>query len=170
MLCSWKFRNYSKTTLRLKKTGMKRYKKAGKMLMGYFTIIVHLMFWRSSAPNSSAITTKTSLSYYYRVNKSKELIGQKYHWPILRKDVEVYFKDCDMYLALKKMRHKPYKNLQLILLPTDCWKNLSINFVISFLVSINRKGKTYNSVQIFINSLIKVINMSWLKFTLMYWA
>ena len=45
-----------------------------------------------------------SLAGHFGVNKIRELIGWKYYWPNLRKDVETYIKGCDIYLTLKTVR------------------------------------------------------------------
>ena len=55
---------------------------------------------------------------HFGVDKTRELIGQKYYWPSLRKDVESYVKGCDVCLGLKAVRHKSYGDLQLLPLPT----------------------------------------------------
>ena len=54
----------------------------------------------------------------FDINKTKELIGKKYYWPSLRKDVKAYVKGCDVCLASKTVKHKPYSNLQSLLIPT----------------------------------------------------
>ena len=36
------------------------------------------------------------LTGHFGINKTKELIGRKYYWPSLRKDVEAYIKGCDI--------------------------------------------------------------------------
>ena len=48
---------------------------------------------------------------YFRINKMLELIGRKYFWPSLRRDVEIYVRGCDICLTSKVVRHKPYGDL-----------------------------------------------------------
>ena len=55
---------------------------------------------------------------HFGITKTKELISQKYYLPSFRKDVEAYVKGCDIYLALKVVRHKHYRDLQLLPIPT----------------------------------------------------
>ena len=58
------------------------------------------------------------LAGHFGVNKTRELVDRKYYWPRLRKDVESYVKECDVCLASKAVRHKPYEDLQSLPIPT----------------------------------------------------
>ena len=51
------------------------------------------------------------LAGYFKIKKTRELLAQKYYWPTFRHSVEAYVKGCDMCLALKTVRHKPYGDL-----------------------------------------------------------
>lgn len=97
----------------------------------------------------------TFLVNYFRVTKTKELIGRKYHRLSLKKDIKTYFKSCNIRLASKIVKFKLYKDLQLMPIPIYYLKNLWIDFVTSFLVSTNRKGKIYNLILVIDNWLIK---------------
>ena len=55
---------------------------------------------------------------HFGINKSKGLIGRKYYWPSLRKNVEAYVKGYDFCLALKTVKHRLYSNLQALEIPT----------------------------------------------------
>ena len=48
---------------------------------------------------------------YFGMKKTRELLARKYYWPTLMHHVEAYVKGCDVCLALKAVRHKPYDNL-----------------------------------------------------------
>ena len=48
----------------------------------------------------------------FDINKTRKSTGRKHYWPSYRKYVKVYVKDCDIYLALKTVKYKPYSNLQ----------------------------------------------------------
>ena len=54
---------------------------------------------------------------HFDIKKTCELLAQKYYWPIFRRNVEAYINAYDVCLALKTVRHKPYNNLQLLLIP-----------------------------------------------------
>ncbi len=59
-----------------------------------------------------------SLEGHFGVDKTRELIGRKSYWPSLKKNVKAYVKGCDVCLTSKAVRHKPYSNLQAMLIPT----------------------------------------------------
>ena len=58
------------------------------------------------------------LAGHFGIDKTKELVSRKYYWPSLKKDVENYVRGCDLCLTSKAIRHKPYGDLQSLLVPT----------------------------------------------------
>ncbi len=70
------------------------------------------------------------LAGHFGIEKTCDLIAIKYYWLILRRDVEAYIKGCDVCLASKAVRHKPYGDLQSLLVPTHHCKDLSIDWLI----------------------------------------
>ena len=97
------------------------------------------------------------LAGHLGVYKTRELIRRKYYWPSLRKDVESYIKGCNVCLGSKVMRHKSYRDLQSLLVPTHWWKDLSIDFVTGLPVSTNWKDETYDSILVIVNWLTKIV-------------
>ena len=55
---------------------------------------------------------------HFGIDKTRELVDQKYYWPSLRKDVKNYVRGCDICLASKAVHHKSYGNLQSLSVPT----------------------------------------------------
>ena len=55
-----------------------------------------------------------SLAEHFGIDKTQELIGWKYYWPSLRKNVGAYVWGCNMCLASKAICHKPYGDLQFL--------------------------------------------------------
>ncbi len=55
---------------------------------------------------------------YFGIEKTRELIARKYYWPTLQRDVKAYIKGCDICLTSKAVRHKPYRVLQSLPVPT----------------------------------------------------
>lgn len=58
------------------------------------------------------------LARHFGIEKTRELIAQKYYWPSLHHNFEAYVKGCDVSLAFKAVCHKPYGDLQLLPMPT----------------------------------------------------
>ena len=48
---------------------------------------------------------------YFGIEKMQELIARKYYLLILQKDVKVYIKSYNIYLASKAVQHKLYGDL-----------------------------------------------------------
>lgn len=76
-----------------------------------FTIFTKMLFEYNLL---AAITT----TFYLGLIKLTKLIAWRYYWLSLKKDIKVYIKRYNIYLALKTVQHKPYSNLQLLLMPT----------------------------------------------------
>lgn len=51
------------------------------------------------------------LAGHFGINKSQELIAQKYHWSTLCHNVEAYVIGYNICLALKVVKHKLYGDL-----------------------------------------------------------
>ena len=106
------------------------------------------------------------LAGHFGINKTRELIGRKYYWPSLRKDVKAYVKGCDVCLASKAVRHKPYGDLQALPVPIHRWKDLSINFVTGLPVSTDWKGESYDSILVIVDRLTKMVHYEPVKVTI----
>ncbi len=77
------------------------------------------------------------LAGHFGIDKTRELIARKYYWPSLRTGVEAYVKACNVCLASKAVRHKLYRDLKLLPVPTLRWKDLLMDFVTGLPVSTN---------------------------------
>ncbi len=107
-----------------------------------------------------------TLAGHFGIEKTRELIARKYYWPTLRRDVEAYVKGCDICLASKAVRHKPYRDLQLLPVPTYRWKDLSMDFVTGLLISANWKGDSYDSILVIVDRLTKMVHYVPVKITI----
>lgn len=54
---------------------------------------------------------------YFEIDKIREMIARKYYWLTIQRNVKIYIKGCDVCLALKSVKHKPYGNLQSLPVP-----------------------------------------------------
>ena len=106
------------------------------------------------------------LAGHFGIDKTKDLVGRKYYWPSLRKDVEAYVKGCDVCLGSKAVRHKPYGDLQSLPVPTHQWKNLSMDFVTGLPISTDWKGDSYDSILVIVDQLTKMMHYEPVKVTI----
>ena len=97
------------------------------------------------------------LAGHFGIEKTRELVARKYYWETLRHDVEVYVRGCDICLASKAVRHKPYGNLQQLPVLTHRWKDLSIDFVTGLPQSADWRGDSYDLILVIVNRLTKMV-------------
>ena len=98
------------------------------------------------------------LAGHFGIDKTKDLVGRKYYWPSLRKDIEAYVKGCDVCLGSKAVRHKPYGDLQSLPVPTHRWKDLSMDFVTGLPVSTDWKGNSYDSILVIVDWFMRMVH------------
>ena len=103
---------------------------------------------------------------HFGFKKTCELLVQKYFWPSQRHDIKAYIKSCDVYLASKMVRYKPYGNLQSLPVPTLCWKNLSMDFVTSLPILTNWKRDSYDSILVIVDPLTNMVHHEQIKITI----
>ena len=110
--------------------------RATKKLQEVWTDINRVLYYQGLPFVPEIISTEfisrhhdNPLAGHFGINKTRELIGWKYYWSSLRKDVEAYVKGCDVCLSSKVIRYKLYSDLQALPVSTHRWKNLSIDFV-----------------------------------------
>ena len=76
---------------------------------------------------------------------------------MLRHDVEDYVKGCNVCLASKAVRHKPYGDLQSLPIPTHRWKGLSMDFITGLPIWTDWKGNSYDSILVIVDWLTKMV-------------
>ena len=103
---------------------------------------------------------------HFGIDKTGELVGQKYYWPNLRKDIKNYDRGCDICLTSKTICHKPYENLQSLSVSTHRWKDLLMNFVTGLPLSANWKGNSYNSILVIVDHVTKIVHYEPVKITI----
>ena len=107
-----------------------------------------------------------SLTEHFGIDKTRELIGRKYYWPSLRRDVESYVRGCDVCFASKTVRQKPYGDLQSLPIPTHRWKDLSMDFVTGLPVSADWKDNNYDSILVIVDRLTKMVHYELIRVTI----
>ena len=103
---------------------------------------------------------------HFGIEKTRELIARKYYWPGLKKDVKSYIRECNVCLASKMVRHRPYGDFQSLLILTHQWKDLSIDFVTRLPILVDWKRDNYDSIIVIIDQLIKMIYYKLVKVTI----
>ena len=72
-------------------------------------------------------------------------------------------KKCDVYLTSKKVRHKPYGDLQFLPVSIHWYKILSIDFVTGLPISTNWKGNSYDSILVIVDQITKMVHYKLVK-------
>lgn len=55
----------------------------------------------------------------FKSQKTRKLVAKKYFWLTLKRDITLYVKKYNVFLACKIVKHKPYKDLQSLLISTN---------------------------------------------------
>ena len=120
--------------------------------------------------------TQSVLGLFLKQNSLRQSLSQ--HWryepTTLRaagyqqkgKSVESYVRRCDVCLALKMIRRKPYDNLQSLPISTHWWKDLSIDFVIRLPLSSDWMSNSYDFILVIVIQLTKMVYYEPVKVTI----
>lgn len=97
------------------------------------------------------------LACHFIIKKNCNLITQKYYQSNLQYNIGAFVKDCKVCLVFKVVYNKSHGNLQSLLVPTHCSRDLSIDFVIGLSISINEKDNNFDSIVIIIDQLMTIV-------------
>src|SRR5258708_4580958 len=61
--------------------------------------------------------------------RTSELIHRNFHWPGLRRMVKDYVASCTTCACAKSPRHKPYRKLKQLLIPSQPWSSILMDFI-----------------------------------------
>ena len=100
---------------------------------------------------------------HFGIDKIRELIGQKYNWLSMKRDVKWYVRGYDVCLTSKIVCHKPYRDRQSLPIPTHRCKDLSIDFMTKLPLSSNWKGDSSDSILVIVNRLTKMVHYKQVK-------
>ena len=106
------------------------------------------------------------LAGHFGIEKTGKFLAWKYFWLSLQHNVEAYVKGCDVYLASKAVRHKPYGDFQSLPVPIYWCKHLSMDFVTGLFILTNWKGDSYNCILIIVDWLAKMVHYKPVKITI----
>ena len=157
-----KVQESDKEAQRIRTEGLNRYKELDGVLYHQGlpfvpeVIWTEIISWHHDDP----------LAEHFGIDKTKDLVGRKYYWPSLRRDIEAYVKGCGVCLGSKAVRHKPYGDLQSLPVPTHRWKDLSMDFVTGLPISTDWKGDSYDSILVIVDRLTKMVHYEPVKVTI----
>ena len=103
---------------------------------------------------------------HFGIDKTKELVGRKYYWPSLRKNIDNYVRGCYICLTSKAVRHKPYRDLQSLPISTHRWKDLLMDFVTGLQLFLDWKDDSYDSILVIVDRLTKMVHYEPVKITI----
>ena len=106
------------------------------------------------------------LAGHFGIDKTRELVGRKYYWLSLRRDIKTYVQECAVCLTSKTVRHKPFGDLQSLPIPSHQWKDLFMHFVTRSSLFSHWKDNNYNSILIIIDQLITMVHYKLVKVTI----
>ncbi len=106
------------------------------------------------------------LAGHFGIDKTRELIAQKYYWPTFCCNIKAYVIGYNVYLASKLVRYKTYNDLQYLPVLTHRWKDLSMDFVTGLPVSTNWKDETYDTILVIVDWLTKMVHYELVKVTI----
>ena len=75
-------------------------------------------------------------------------------------------KECNICLASNAAQYKLYNDLESLLVPIYCWKNLLIDFVTDLSILTDEKRDSYDSILVIIDRLTKMVHYKQVKVTI----
>src|SRR5258707_8885207 len=66
---------------------------------------------------------------HFREVRTSKLICRNFHWPGLQQMVKDYVASCTTCACAKSLRHKPYGKLKQLLIPSQPWSSISMDFI-----------------------------------------
>ena len=82
--------------------------------------------------------------------KTYKLLIRNYYWPNMQHFVNQYVQNCHTCTCTKTPRHAKFEVLKLLPVPQHCWKDMTMNFIVSLSLV-----DGYDSVCVSVNRLIK---------------
>src|SRR5258708_3969963 len=87
---------------------------------------------------------------HFREARTSKLIRCSFHWPGLRRMVKDYMASCTTCARAKSARHKPYRKLKQLLIPSRPWSSISMDFIEQL-----PDSKGFSAILVIINHLTK---------------
>jgi len=102
---------------------------------------------------------------HFDADKISELLGRKYYWKSMIKNVKEYINTCDICQRVKMKRHLSYDELRSLLQLTNSWKEITMNFITD-LSSSKWKEVVYDLILVIVDHYMKMTRYLSIKKTL----
>src|SRR5258708_32628417 len=89
---------------------------------------------------------------HFREARTSELICHSFHWPGLRQMVKDYVASCATCACAKSARHKPYRKLKQLPIPSRPWLSISMDFTKQLPAS-----KDFSTILVVVDHLMKQV-------------
>jgi hypothetical protein len=95
------------------------------------------------------------LAGHFGPKRTRDLLGRKFFWEGMMKDVEEYIQTCVSCQQNKPIRHRPYGVLASLPFPTAPWKEITMDFITGLPVWKNN-GVEYDSILVVVDRFTKM--------------
>ena len=95
------------------------------------------------------------LAGHFGVERTLELIGRKYYWSGMSKDVKDYVSSCDICQRVKAPRHRPYGEMQALPQPERPWQEVTMDFITGLPPS-KRRDCVYDAILVVVDRYTKM--------------
>src|SRR5258708_10176781 len=89
---------------------------------------------------------------HFREARTSKLIRHSFHWPGLRQMVKDYMASCTTCACTKSVRHKPYRKLKQLPIPSQPWLSILMDFIEQLPAS-----EDFSTILVVVNWLMKQV-------------
>jgi hypothetical protein len=89
------------------------------------------------------------------ITKTQKRLSTSFFWQSMSKDVRRYVSTCAVCQRTKARTHLPYSELAALPIPTEPWKEISLDFITKLPPSIDITGKVYDSILVIVDRFTK---------------
>ena len=117
---------------------------------------------KAYVPNESSIRAEIILRHHdadtaghFGVARTLEVVGRKYHWNGMKKDIKSYIRSCPECQRGKAKRHRPHGELAPAPQPQRPWQEITMDFITDLPPS-NFHGRIYDSILVVVDRYTKM--------------
>jgi Integrase zinc binding domain len=87
--------------------------------------------------------------------KTIELVQRQFTWKDIRREVAEYVRSCPVCQSKAVHRHHPYGELQSLPIPTEPFKDITLDWITGLPEAINRTGERCNAILTIVDRLTR---------------